>query len=329
MDCMNRNGEKKLHIVYGDLTLGVYGEDISCIFSYQTGGLESLVTGGKEWLYRTPRPTFWRALTDNDRGSGFHLKSGMWLSADMFIKCTDIRIRVEDEEIGFPKAPDNNRYTGNEQAEKISIEFVYTTISVPSTEVSVTYTVEAEGKIRVDVHYFGNSALPQLPVFGMRFIMPTKAVSYQYEGLSGETYPDRMAGGVPGIYTVEGLPVTPYLVPQDCGVHMETKWLRVYRNTAQSNVNKGASGKTALSGLQFSAVDKNFAFSCLPFTAEELENATHMEELPFARRTVVSILGAVRGVGGINSWGADVENAYHIDAGKDIRYSFSICATDL
>lgn len=329
MDCINKDRKNKLHIVYGDVTLGVYGKTFSYIFSYQSGGMESLVTGGKEWLYRTPRPTFWRALTDNDRGSGFHLKSGMWLSADMFIKCTGIRVQVDGREIKLPTAPDNNRYSENEKAEKISIEFVYTTISTPSTEVSVAYTVETDGKIRVDVHYIGNSTLPQLPVFGMRFIMPTKAVSYQYEGLSGETYPDRMAGGVPGIYTVEGLPVTPYLVPQDCGVHMETKWLRIYRNTVQSNVNQGASGKTALSGLQFLAVDKNFAFSCLPFTAEELENATHMEELPPARRTVVSILGAVRGVGGINSWGADVENAYHIDAGKDIRYSFSISATDV
>ena len=55
--------------------------------------------------------------------------------------------------------------------------------------------------------------LPELPVFGMWFIMPTKAVGYCYEGLSGETYPDRMAGGIYGRYEVEGLPVTPYLVP--------------------------------------------------------------------------------------------------------------------
>lgn len=26
-----------------------------------------MVKHGKEWLYRTPKPTFWRATTDNDR----------------------------------------------------------------------------------------------------------------------------------------------------------------------------------------------------------------------------------------------------------------------
>ena len=33
----------KLGIVYGDVTLGVHGEDFHLIFSYQTGGLESMV----------------------------------------------------------------------------------------------------------------------------------------------------------------------------------------------------------------------------------------------------------------------------------------------
>lgn len=45
---------------------------------------------GYEWLYRCPKPTFWRALTDNDRGSKFHIKSGNWLAADMFIDFQDV-----------------------------------------------------------------------------------------------------------------------------------------------------------------------------------------------------------------------------------------------
>ena len=59
-------------------------------------------------------------------------------------------------------------------------------------------------------------------------------------------------------------------------------------------------------------------------TAEELENATHQEELPLPRRTVVCICGSVRGVGGIDSWGSDVEDPYRISAQKDIVYEFVI-----
>jgi len=323
MACIN----DKIRIVFGDLTIGLHGDDFSYIFSGQTGGLESLVIDGREWLYRTPKPTFWRALTDNDRGNKFYLNSGMWLSADMFMNCAAIKLRVDGKEIPLPKAPENNQYTGKESAETVSLVFVYETITIPSTLVSVTYEVDVKGSIRVDVHYFGKEGLPELPVFGMRFIMPTKAEGYEYEGLSGETYPDRMAGGVPGVYKIDGLPVTKYLVPQDCNVHMDTKWVKVYRNSTLNNADKNndaAAAEKKKFGLKFCAAEENFAFSCIPYTAEELENATHHEELPPARRTVVSILGAVRGVGGIDSWGADVEEDYHINAGEDICYSFYI-----
>ena len=70
--------------------------------------------------------------------------------------------------------------------------------------------------------------------------------------------------------------------------------------------------------------EKEFAFSCLPYTAIEIESATHHEELPPARRTVLCVYGAVRGVGGIDSWGSDVEDSYHISAEEDISYSFMI-----
>ncbi len=321
MDCMNRKQENRLRLVYGDVTLGIHGEDFSYIFSYQTGGLESLVLQGKEWLYRTPRPTFWRALTDNDRGNKFYLRSGMWLSADMFMNCITIKVAVDDKEIEQPKAPCNNIFDGRETAQNVKLTFVYETITVPSTNVHVTYEVEASGRIKVNVHFYGKAGLPELPVFGMRFIMPTKAVSYEYEGLSGETYPDRMLGGIPGIYEVKGLPVTPYLVPQDCNVHMNTEWLKVYRNSTLNNADRSEE----IFGICFHAAeDSQFAFSCIPYTAEELENATHHEELPLPRRTVVSILGAVRGVGGIDSWGSDVEKDYHISAEEDIDYSFYI-----
>ena len=57
---------------------------------------------------------------------------------------------------------------------------------------------------------------------------------------------------------------------------------------------------------------------------QELESALHREELPAPRRTVVSILGAMRGVGGIDSWGSDVEPAFHVPADEDIEYGFVI-----
>ena len=130
MDCTN-NG--LLKVVYGDFTLGVHGDGFDYIFSYAQGGLESLVKNGYEWLYRCPKPTFWRALTDNDRGSSFHLKSGCWLAADMFIACKNIEVIMDGVSQGTPCAPDNNRYGGDVYANEMKNIFTYETITTPKT----------------------------------------------------------------------------------------------------------------------------------------------------------------------------------------------------
>ena len=312
--------KNKLRVVYGDYTLGVHGEGFDYIFSYSQGGIESIVKKGYEWLYRCPKPTFWRALTDNDRGSRFHIKSGSWLASDMFIDCKKTEV-IMDGERQKQYAPDNNSYGGDVAAGEIIVKYTYETVSNPVTTVIVSYTIDVIGNIKVDVDYTGVKGMPELPVFGMRFLMPTAAERYTYEGLSGETYPDRMAGGIPGVYEVQGLPVTPYMVPQDCGMHMQTKWLEIVRKTSLDNTDRGERS----SRLKITAEEgKHFAFSCLPYTAQELENAMHHEELPPARRTVLSVLGAVRGVGGIDSWGADVEAPYHISGEQNISYGFWI-----
>jgi len=310
----------KLNVVYGDVTLGLNGVGFSYIFSYDHGGLESLVQNGKEWLYRVPRPAFWRATTDNDRGNGFSATSATWLGADMFSSCSAIKVAVDGHAIPLPIAPENNRYTASETAAEVTLTFTYTTTTIPATTVDVTYTVTGTGKLIVAAHYVGLPKLPELPAFGLRFLFPTPALGFDYQGLSGETYPDRLAGGRPGTYHVSGLPVTPYLVPQECGMHMQTKWAAITRKITQNNSDPDRQPFQ----LTFQQTNKSFAFSCLPYTPEELENATHKEELPLERRTVLTIYGAVRGVGGIDSWGSDVEKPYHIAGDADHDFSFAI-----
>lgn len=317
---MDYTNKKPLKVVFGDCALGVHLADTHYIFSYGAGGLESLVKNGMEWLYRCPKPTFWRALTDNDRGSRFHIKSGMWLSADMFITCKEINVSVDGEDLGLPWAPMNNRFGGNQFAKEVCIQFTYETITIPSAIVDVTYTINEKGELLVKADYHGTKGLPELPVFGLRFIMPTLADKYRYEGLSGETYPDRKAGAEKGVFEVEDLSLTPYIMPQDCGMHMDTQWLEIYRHTTLDNSRKDDTTEV----LKIEFVEKEFAFSCLPYTAIEIENATHQEELPPARRTVLGIYGAVRGVGGIDSWGSDVEESYHIHADDNLSFSFIV-----
>ena len=317
------NMNKQLQLIFGDAHLGVKGTGFHYLFAYGRG-LESLYIEDKEWLCRTPMPTFWRALTDNDRGNRFQFRSGMWASADLFVNPTGFAVSVDGKEIPRPVAPVNNKFTGNETAQTVEITFTYETITTPKTTVLVSYLLHPDGKIQVKAKYNGKEGLPELPVFGMRFIMPTKAVGFCYDGLSGETYPDRRDGGVPGTYYVEGLPVTPYLVPQECGMHVETNWVEIYRDSVLDNRRR----PIKRTGLRIEKDQDVFAFSCLPYTALELENARHQEELPPERYTVLCVCGAVRGVGGIDSWGAPVEEAYRISGEKDHEFSFVIMPGD-
>ncbi|MFC6260877.1 beta-galactosidase small subunit [Levilactobacillus fujinensis] len=310
----------KLNVIYGDETLGLSGPGFHYIFAYDRRGLESLVQYGKEWLYRTPTPAFWRATTDNDRGNGFSTKSAPWLGADLFSACTQIDVAVDGEPIQLPIAPVNNQYSDHETADTVAVKFTYMTTTTPATTVTVEYVVAGGGQITVNVHYKGATGLPELPTFGLRLVMPTAATGFDYQGLSGETYPDRQAGGRPGTYHVDGLPVTPYMVPQECGMHMNNDWVKVTRATTLNNADPDHQPFR----LTIRQAGHPFAFSCLPYTPEELESATHIEELPLVRRTVLTIFGAVRGVGGIDSWGADVEPQYHIAGDIDHDFSFEI-----
>lgn len=309
-----------IKVVFGDVVLGVHTTDYSALFSYQTGGLESLKICGKEWMYRTPKPTFWRALTNNDAGCGFQKKSGIWLKADMYNYCSGINVWVDGQECINFKAPNNNEFGKAVEVEKLKIRFTYDTCTEPNTKTEVTYTADHTG-IHVDFHYYGELGLPELPVVGMRFIFPTSATKYLYKGLSGETYPDRKAGATKGIFEVKGLPVTKYLKPQECGMHMDTEWLEIYRNDTLSNTET----TTEEFFIRFESNKDLFHFSCLPYTAEELENATHHEELPLERRTVLCIMAAVRGVGGFDSWGHDVLEEYRVSGETDKRIQFKIC----
>lgn len=76
--------------------------------------------------------------------------------------------------------------------------------------------------------------------------------------------------------------------------------------------------------LLFEAEKKLFHFSLLPYSPIELETALHREELPAQSHTWAVIAGAIRGVGGNDSWGAPVYPEYEIPGDRDIIFEFSM-----
>lgn len=298
----------KLKVILGDCTLGVKTEKVSYIFLYAKG-LESVKKDGKEMLNTFPVPTFWRGTTDNDKGCGFPKKSAMWYAADMFTYCSDAKVTINDKVIGKVIAPENNDFKLDENIEKVTISYSYQVPSELAPTVAINYTVDATGVLSTEMIYEGQEGLPELPVLGMKFQFPTVATGFTYSGLSGETYPDRKHGGEEGIYQVEGMPVAKYMMPQDCGVHVDTNWVEVSANDSTYKVTN---------------TGEEMAFSCLPYTAQQIEIVRHHEEFPAPRFTNLNIYAKVRGVGGINSWGADVIDSCKIDGTKNYKLNFNI-----
>ena len=288
---VHRASGSPLRVTHGDGALGVRGEDFEVLFSYAEGGPVSLRTGEREWLWRAPRPAYWRAPTENDLGCGFAANSSLWEAVDGWQVCQRWEILAD--------SPD-----------AVSIRYTYTAPAMPGLKTDVTYTVDSTGRMAVTAQYHGAAGRPGLPLFGLRFETPEPLECVEWLGLSGETYPDRKKGGVFGWHR-EAPRIPGYLVPQECGCHVDTRAAILRGN---------GGGKLALE-----MDGAPFAFSAIPYTPQQLAQAAHREELPRPVRTVVTLCGAMRGVGGIDSWRTDVEEAYRVDSGEDQRVSVAVC----
>ncbi len=281
-----------LRYIDGDVNLGVEGEGFAVLFSRTEHGPVSLLAHGAEWLYRAPRPVFWRAATENDKGYGFPAESAAWLAADSLARCSGHAVMERSER-------------------RAVIAYDFTCPAVPGASARLRYTVEAAGSLTVEAVYHGAPGLPELPCFGVRLTTPAPLGRVEWIGLSGETYPDRCAGAVFGAYS-EAPHIPAYLVPQECGCHMDTQSVRL--------CSQNAAGQTT-AALELVMDGAPFAFSALPYTALELEAADHAEDLPAAAHTQLCLYAAMRGVGGIDSWHAGVEPPYRVSAEGEWRVS--------
>jgi len=279
----------ELNIVHGDGNIGIRGRDFEILFSHGQAGPASVRKGNVEWMWRGPRPAYWRAPTENDLGCGFPGRSAIWSAVETHQKCVGREIIADS-------------------ADKFAIRYTFSADVMPELRTDVTYSVDKLGRMDVTVHYHGGENRPQLPLLGLRFATTAPVEQTTWGGLSDETYPDRYKGAKAGRFT-EVPHIPNYLVPQECGNHMHTLWATFQMKGAKLGLYK---------------LDTTFHFSAIPYTPHQMEQAYHVEELPKPNRTVITVCGAMRGVGGIDTWGSDVESAYHIHGDRDLSFSFRI-----
>ena len=282
----------KAEIVYGDFSVGVHGENFSLLFDKREGGISSLIYNGTEYITRAPKISFWRAMTDNDTGAGYPFEMAQWQIAG---KCA--------KQIGFDT---------KENADSLDVIYTFSAPTVPSFEYKVTYTAYFDGRLGIKAEYPGVKGLSDMPVFAIDFKMKRQYENFTFYGMGpDENYIDRNNGARLGVYTSNAQDnFTKYLNPQECGNRTGVRYVNVYDENS--------------TGLSFTANKQYFEMSVLPYSAYELDNAIHREELPEPTYTWVRIAAKQMGVGGDDSWGAPVHQEFKINSENPITLEFTI-----
>ena len=293
-----RHPEKKLKTVHGQNGISVTGDNFRVMFSAIQGGLISYVYGGKELIEKMPRPNFWRAMTDNDLGSLQYTRSAQWKTASEFISTRyydDGMIKFDMPEV-------------NERKSSVEVIFTYRLCTMPETEVTLGYTVYADGWVDVCMKMSKSSEIGELPEYSLMFTMDADYKDISWYGAGpDETYADRDCGRI-GLYSgaVKDM-LAPYLRPQESGAHMGVRIAVITDDRKHGLLIKGDS----------------LMVSALPFRPSEIENADHYFDLPEIHYTYVRVGLAQMGVGGDDSWGARVHPQYMIDNKKALKLEFS------
>jgi beta-galactosidase len=273
----------------------VSGGGFSVVVGRASGALESFRHGSRELVAGPLVPNFWRVPLDND--IGFLLLNDMpkrcaaWKAAGPGRRVTAVRVERLSP-----------------QAVRIVAE---ATLPVGDSRYVTRYTVYGSGDVVVEGSLTpGAPGLPELPRFGMQMAVPAALSTMTWLGRGPhENYQDRATGAAVGRYSgrLEDL-IHDYVRPQENGNRTDVRWLAL---TDASGAGLLASGLPLLS------------VSAWPYTMEDLERATHTNELPRRDTITLNLDWRQTGVGGDDGWGARPHAEYTLDA-RPYEYRFRL-----
>lgn len=295
-------------VTHGTHNIGVRGKNFDVLFSDLNGGLTSYRYAGKEMIQEIPRPNFWRAPTDNDCGNNMGGVRGQWKLASLYATAKGIGKEIPSVHGGtILQNP-----TCEVEADSVVVTYLYNLQTSPAAECSLQYRVFGDGRIQTTLHYDPVEGLAAMPEFGVLFKIDADYDTVEWYGNGpAETYWDRQHGAKLGIYQNKVADnMAQYLVPQECGAKTAVRWAKVVDRKGR--------------GLLFTAdAAKPMFFSALPYTPHEMESAKHPYELPPVHYTVIRAMGEQMGVGGDDSWGANVHPEYIPDVTKPVEFTFT------
>ena len=277
--------DSELQVSEDDTQIHIKGREFAYTIDRRTALFTEMKFAGREYLNHPMELNIWRAPTDND----------------MYIKSEWKKAHYDK---AYTRAYMTEVVQGKHGVKITSHASVVAETVQKILDVTITWKIEAAGKIDADIAVTKDDEFPDLPRFGVRMFLDKKLSAVRYFGMGPqESYCDKHQAASHGLYhaNVDDLHED-YIRPQENGSHYDCEYVELNNSRY---------------GIVVSA-ENAFSFNASYYTQEELEKKTHNYELTESDSVVFCVDYALNGIGS-NSCGPVVLEQYRFD---DVLFRF-------
>ena len=277
--------DSELQVSEDDTQIHIKGREFVYTIDRRTALFTEMKFAGREYLNHPMELNIWRAPTDND----------------MYIKSEWKKAHYDK---AYTRAYTTEVVQGKHGVKITSHASVVAETVQKILDVTITWKIEAAGKIDADIAVTKDDEFPDLPRFGVRMFLDKKLSAVRYFGMGPqESYCDKHQATSHGLYqaNVDDLHED-YIRPQENGSHYDCEYVELNNSRY---------------GIVVSA-ENAFSFNASYYTQEELEEKTHNYELIESDSVVFCVDYALNGIGS-NSCGPVVLEQYRFD---DVLFRF-------
>ena len=277
--------DSELQVSEDDTQIHIKGREFAYTIDRRTALFTEMKFAGREYLNHPMELNIWRAPTDND----------------MYIKSEWKKAHYDK---AYTRAYTTEVVQGKHGVKITSHASVVAETVQKILDVTITWKIEAAGKIDADIAVTKDDEFPDLPRFGVRMFLDKKLSAVRYFGMGPqESYCDKHQAASHGLYRADvGDLHEDYIRPQENGSHYDCEYVEL---------NNSRYGIVA-------SAEKAFSFNASYYTQEELEKKTHNYELTESDSVVFCVDYALNGIGS-NSCGPVVLEQYRFD---DVLFRF-------
>ena len=271
--------DSELQVNENDTQIHIKGREFAYTIDKRTALFTEMKFAGREYLNHPMELNIWRAPTDND----------------MYIKSEWKKAHYDK---AYTRAYTTEVVQGKHGVKITSHASVVAETVQKILDVTITWKIEAAGKIDADIAVTKDDEFPDLPRFGVRMFLDKKLSAVRYFGMGPqESYCDKHQAASHGLYRADvGDLHEDYIRPQENGSHYDCEYVEL---------NNSRYGIVA-------SAEKAFSFNASYYTQEELEKKTHNYELIESDSVVFCVDYALNGIGS-NSCGPVVLEQYRFD----------------